>query len=615
MYSFDRYFLNIVDNYKLLREDFIGFSFNFVGVSSILVNLVFAIILVIVLYIIGEKIKSLFIKKNYGNVDVFIDIALGYIFVGLCLLVLGMLGLLYKSTVCIYLIILLAISLYPLFTLKNRLGPLVSILREYGEQFSKNKIINIMVLGFIVIGFLRLIPPETGVDAIWYHTDYPQTYLNQHSMMNVDPKGNYYPIVAPGLGDTLYIITESLSLKDASRYIHFSFYVISIVLYLVVFGKKYSFIPFTALLFVTSPVIIRHTSTAYSEFQWVLCWLLAVYLVTLKKNINVETIILSAVLFGGTLATKLWMLPFYGVFCIYILATNIKYGKLQVLKLLTTFTLFSFLIPILWYFRAFLITGNPLFPTFWNYPYGEPNNPFSLSSIFNFEKIKSEFNIIYSISPLSVFGLVFLFVKLSKSKIFKLFNYPFILFGLILTAIQILINYSSHRFVVPFYSIFAVFLGYGLNKFVIFSKYFKYIFYILFLVLFLYYGINTLLILPYGFGWADQNKYLTRILSRDNSSYFDYENKFSKHFTYKDKVATYGLWGFYYANFDYFYSEDLFRKKERSLSILKKHGGTKFLIKGGNIEWLCKTEKLTDCSYKNYKLLTSGESQYLYELK
>ena len=110
-------------------------------------------------------------------------------------------------------------------------------------------------------------------------------------------------------------------------------------------------------------------------------------------------------------------------------------------------------------------------------------------------------------------------------------------------------------------------------------------------------------------------------MSRDNSSYFDYGNKFSKFIKNNETVATYGLWGFYYADFNYIYSEDVFRKIGRSLSLLSKNGATKLLIKGGDMAWFCKTENLVDCSKHNYVFLTSyvfsdlSASQYLYAFK
>lgn len=611
-------FSNIISNYNYLRQDFTGITFNHLIILNLLINILIPIILFIILYLLGLKIKLIFFKKDNGIIDFFIEIALGYILTASGILILGMAGILYLNVLYAYIAIIFVVAVFPLNSLRKRLGTIVIIYKEYHEQFLKYKWANIAILAFVLISFFRLIPPETGVDALWYHTDYPQAYLKSHSMMTMDPRGKYYPAVTPTLSDMLYVFTESIDAKDSSRFIHFGFYLLVLLEFLIIFKKRFSFVPYAVLLFVTSPIIIRVSSSAYAEFPWIFCWLPAVFLITLKSKHSIKDLILPAILLGGVLATKLWMLPFFGVFFLYLLVINISGNKTKLLKLLAVFTILVFSIPILWYLRSFLITGNPLFPAFWNYYDGSAINPINFS--FNIGGIRDRILSIKNFSPLSIIGLIFLIPLLKKTRLSQLRKHKFIIFVIILAFIQLIINYSYHRFTIPFYSVFVITLALGLEKFININKYFKYFFYLLFSGLFLYYFINSLFIIPYGLGWANENKYLTRIISRDNSNYYDYNYQFSKLISNKDIVATYGLWGFYYGNFTYMYTEDIFKKNERSLSALNKRGANKLLLLGGDIDWFCKTEKLTDCSKNNYKLLTgykfptTASSQYLYEL-
>lgn len=609
---------NIITNYNYLRQDYTGIYINLHGVALFLINCIIPLIVVVVFFLVGSKIKDVFFGKKSGVADFFIKIAFGYIFTSSGFLILGMLGMFYQSILYSYYIILIIIALYPLNTLKNRLSIFPEMFKKYKKQFINNKLVNIAILGFILIGFLRLIPPEVGVDAIWYHTDYPRLYLSSHSMMNINPGGKYYPGVTPTLSDMLYIFTISISAMDSSRFIHYGFYLLVILEFLLLYKKRYSFAPYAALLFVTSPIIIRVSSSAYAEFQWVFCWLIAVFLITSKNKHDYKNLIIPSVLIGGALATKLWFLPFFGVYFLYILAINFSENKLKLLKLLAFSSLITFSIPLLWYLRAYIITGNPLFPTFWDYASGGANSPLNFS--FNLYGLKTRLLSVANVSPLSIFGVIFLLPFLGKIKKLSPGKYPFVTFVAILTAVQLIINYSFHRFVIPFYSIFSVVLALGIEKFVHFHRLLKLLFYTFFFLLFLYYFLNTLFILPYGLGLANENRYLTRILSTDNSSYYDYNYQFSKLISNSDTVATYNLWGFYYGNFHYMYTEDFFRHGERSLANIQKRGATKLMILGGDIDWLCKTERLTDCSKNKYKLLTSykfattASSQYLYEL-
>ena len=610
---------NIISNYQFIRSDFIGVSISLQGLSLFCIGLLLIISLLFILYCVGEKIRRRFFNFDYPReLKPFISIALGYILVGSGIALLGVFSLFYPIYIWGYILFIMILSLYPLDVLMEGKDDILFVFAKCGRSVKQHPWIHVAILGFILIGFLRLIPPETEVDALWYHTDYPRLYLETHTMMNIDPKGVFYPIVTPTLGDMYYILIQFFDMKDASRVLHYTFYILVILLYIVGFDrKKYQNYLYAGLLFVTAPVIIRHTSTAYGEFPWVLCWLLAILIITRAERIRNGEIILSAIFFGGTLATKLWMLPFYGVFIPYLYVVNRNLEKVKVIKLLFMFTFFSFLVPLLWYIRSYIITGNPLFPTFWTYPNGEPNFPSSLSSL-NADGIRARILSLVSISPLSIFGLTFFLPAFFIN--FKSKKSRFIIFSIILTAVQLLINYSWHRFIIPFYSIIVVFLSAGTGAFISLSRYFKYIFVFAYMILFIYYLLNAFLLLPYGLGWADKNKYLTRVLSRDNSSYYDYGYRFGKLITASDIVATYGLWGFYYADFVHFYSEDSFRKTGRSIDILLKKGATKLLVKGGDIDWLCMKERLAGCREITYKLIASylfpdvSASLYLYAL-
>ncbi len=611
---------NIINNFNYLKSDFIGIKISLPIIYGFLTDIFLSLLVILIFYLIGNKIKQILFKDNkYSLINFFIEIALGYIFCSSGVLILGMLGLFYKPILYIYFLILLILALFPLNSLIRRIKIFKFIWKDYKQQFINNKLVNLAILSFVLIGFLKLLAPEVGVDAIWYHTDYPKLYLNSHTMMSVDPRGKYYPAVTPTLSDMIYVFPISISQIDSSRFIHFSFYILCVLVFLIVYQKRFKIAPFAALLFVTSPIIIRVSSSAYAEFQWILCWLLAVFIITKKNKHTHKDLLIPAILIGGTLATKLWMLPFYGVFILYIFFTNFSGNKLKLLKLLTFFSILAFSIPFTWYLRAFIITGNPLFPTFWNYPDGTSNSPLNFS--FDIQGIKDRILSVKNISPLSVFGIFLTVAYFRQIKKLNFKKHSFIIFAIILTIVQIIINYSFHRFIIPFYSVFAIILAFGIYKFIKVNKFFSYLFYFAFSLLFLYYFLNTLFILPYGFGWANNNNYLTRVLSRDNSSFYDYNYQFSKRITKNDLVATYGLWGFYYGNFNYVYTEDIIRKGDRDLEYFKKRGANKLMILGGDINWFCKIEKLSNCTSDKYILLTYykfptiNSAQYLYLLK
>ena len=84
---------------------------------------------------------------------------------------------------------------------------------------------------------------------------------------------------------------------------------------------------------------------------------------------------------------------------------------------------------------------------------------------------------------------------------------------------------------------------------------------------------------------------------------FDY--LFNKWISNKDKIATYGIYGYYYANFDYIDINYIFDKNNRSFDLLLQNNVTKLFIKGGDILWFCKTLSLYDCKSNKVELLAS----------
>jgi len=372
--------------------------------------------------------------------------------------------------------------------------------------------------------------------------------------------------------------------------------------------KKYKFAIYTPLLFVSAPVVIHETSSMYVDFQWMFCFLLAIIILLDRKN-NKFSLIKSGLLFGGVLATKLWTIVFSIVFALFILTTKEHINK-KIINLLS-FTLFMLLTSGFWFLRAYVLTGNILFPAF--------GNGGSLSNFVGINyQLLNIFSYINVFSPLFFISFVFLIYKINIKRVYELELFRYLLFLLIL---YLSIHYSFGRYLLGLYVIFIFLNSFAIsivyNKF----KFTKILLNCILVVLFSYYSLSSLLVLPYAVGIENKNSYLTRILSKDNSSYYDFDRKFEKFLLSKDLVATYETYGFYYANFNYIYADYIF-SKTKDFTALRQAGATKLFIKGGDIIWLCSKNKLTKCDTENYRLLSkysavpySATSYYLYEIK
>lgn len=593
---------NILINAKLLQSDFIGIVFNFPGILLIILNIFFVFLLIVIFYLIGKKIRLLFFKKEeLLKLNCFVDIALGYIFIGTGIALLGVFSILYNLIIYIFLSLAAFTALYPFIDLKYRLRELFYVVENFFASFKKNKWILLAVLGFVIVAFLRLIPPEIGEDAIGYHTSLPYLYLKNHSIL-IDPKysfGLVFPV--PQLGEMLYVFTQSLGLKDTSRYTHFGFYVLVILLLCCVFNKKRRHTGLNAaLLFVTAPIVIQVSSKANGDFQWLFLWLLSILILT-KKKINKEEIRLSAILFGGVLATKIWTIAYIPIFLLFFIITNRdtrRFGNASI-----NFLIFSFLVPFLWYVRSYLLTGNPFFP-------GLSQN--SISSLFDilgkdigFASQLFNFSTLIVFSPLFYMGILFIFFfRLSSIK--NLFRSRlFLLTVLLLTGHLFLPRHIFPRYLMGVYLVTVIIVSIVINRLTGEKKLLGLVFFSGYIIVLLYYVSNTVLTLPYGFGWADKNRYLTRILSKDNSSYYDFDKLFNKWISEKDLVATYGIGGYYYANFSYIDSSVVFNNKNKSFDLLKSKKVSHLLIQGGDLYWYCRKLELRGCMERKVKLVAS----------
>src|SRR3989344_1498396 len=219
---------NLINNYNFLQQDYTGIQFNASIVLNLIINISISLGLIIVFYLLGNKIKNIFLNKNnLQEQEIFIKIALGYIFIGTGLAVLGFFSLLYSSAITSYLTIMVLLSIFPLHSLKENIKELNKFKKQLFNDFKIHKWIFIWIALFILIGFIKLQSPEMREDQ--YHTDLPIQYLKSHTIMLPSREGIMVS-ASPQLGEMSYLIAIFLGSKEATRYIHFIFYILVLLL-------------------------------------------------------------------------------------------------------------------------------------------------------------------------------------------------------------------------------------------------------------------------------------------------------------------------------------------------------------------------------------------------
>lgn len=597
----------IGDSFKFLVQDFTGISFNIYGFSYKLLQFLEVLLLIFLIYLIGRIILRIFFK-DYLKLDYafFLCISLGYIFLSSLIFLLGFTGFLYPQLVIITLVLLYFIVLLDLTRHKINI-PLSS------EVFKFNPY-KYFLLFFILISFLRLLPPQSAGDPLDYHLRFPRIYLHEHSMM-IPPLGDESYALVPQLPEMLFVISQIFTNGEASRMIHFAFFVlICILLYrYTLFKENGQLGRYTALLFASSPIVLELSYQAFSDYPGILCLLLCLYIL-LKEKISRKSLILCGILFGGVLASKFWILlyfPFVLIFLIFL----IRDTKLEKIRKITYFILPMLIVVSLWYIRGFLIKGNPFYV---NTDQGRIDRDYSILKSLQTNLLTGAFFNRFSLpsdyGPLYLLGLIvsaFMFVrqKIKPSK-----NQILLFFMIVFIAVFLPYTIAWGRYTVGYMIFVFMLAGYG---FVLVDKYkiVRIIIFSYFSILGIYFFINTLPILPYGLGWADKNAFLKRELVKDFAAYYDFNGQFSKNLSPNETIITYTFTQMYYADFMYKNAYYFIDQKSHILSIPPKFN--KILIRGGDFEWFCSQTKVINCSDYKVSLIThdSQAKQYLYKIK
>lgn len=602
---------NILHRIEFLQQDYIGITLDIKVFNIFFASLTFALFLTLLSYSLGKKISASFNGKRRNSYDYLFFIAVGYILIGTGIAFLGLLSLLNFASITLFLSFIAVYSFTFPFSLKQNFLNLTSHIKNDFLYLKTNKFVFLWTTLFILLAVIKLINPEVREDQ--YHVDLPVMYL-QNSTIMIPPREQIGVSGSPLLSEMHYVIGILYFSKESARYIHFVFYIL-VLLTLINFSKlkDYKFAIFTPLLFASAPVVILETSSMYVDFQWIFCLLLSI-IIFMDQGNNKFALAKSGFLFGGMLATKLWTIVFSIVPVLYLLTAEGKIKKK--IKGIALFLLASSVVSSIWFVRAYILTGNPLYPAFNS---AELNSSL-LSSLsvyvgINY-KLLDVLSFINVFSPIFFISFIFLIYKIKQNVkiIWKLLLFRYLFFLLIL---YLSVHYSFGRYLLGLYVIFIF-----LNSLAIKSVYQKFrsvrvLLNCILVIFFSYYFLSSILILPYTVGISDKNRYLSRILVRDNSSYYDFGHKFDKYISQTDNVAMYNFHGYYYVNFKYTDLRFIYDNNQDSLNLLRQRKYTKLLTRSGDVKWLCIQMKLTECDTSHFSMISEYSefpTYYLYNI-
>jgi len=224
--------------------------------------------------------------------------------------------------------------------------------------------INVLIV-CLLFGFLLVLTPAVGKDALIYHLAAPKLFLKYHGLYFVP--GNIFSHYPLG-GEMLYVISLALRGEVLAKGIHFVMG-LSILLGMWQFMRHHIsealFIPLALLIFYTIPSVFVTSHRAYNDLTVSFYTFLAVYaFVNWFARKQSVWVVLCGVFSGLAMATKYTalFLPFLGCLGILWACRHQKLSVQSALRLLLAYFACTFIVGSPFYIKNWMMTGNPFYP-------------------------------------------------------------------------------------------------------------------------------------------------------------------------------------------------------------------------------------------------------------
>ena len=282
---------------------------------------------------------------------------LGFGILSYSVFLLGALQLLYPVTVY------LLIGLCALLSLAGWLGFRCPLEIETKSTFKIrlsfwDRCVGAILIACLLVGFLLVLTPAVGKDALTYHLAVPKLFLKHHGIYFVP--GNifaHYPLNS----EMLYVVGLAVRGDVLAKGIHFVM-ALSILLGMWQFARNHIseivFVPLAALVFYTIPSVFVTSHMAYSDLTASFYTFLAVYaFVNWFSRREERWLILCGVLSGMAISTKYMalLLPFLGCLGILWACRHHRASGQHALRLLLVYVTCTVVVGSPFYIRNWII--------------------------------------------------------------------------------------------------------------------------------------------------------------------------------------------------------------------------------------------------------------------
>jgi len=395
--------------------------------------------------------------------------SLGLFVISYLTLFLGAVRLLYPLSAYI-LLLLLILGLFPeikgiLFSLKKNLGEQKNTSREFFPSFL------FLVMGLtLFLAFLNCFTPPLSYDTVAYHLGVPKTYIKAGGII---PLPYHVYSNFPFTMEMLYTFSLLTLGENLAKMMHWLAGILTVgAIYSL--GRKY-YNPkiglLSAAIFLNIPWVSKLLTLNYNDLGLCLFIFLSLFsfLNWLQDN-KKEWLILAGIFTGVSIGTKYTGIIFGFFFILMAISSeNIarRRGMKHSLRLLGLYSLCSLVIASPWFIKNSLLTGNPVFPFFFNLLGGGNWGSYEAQRFIRVHSLGSisPFNFFHRLWQLGLDCLMgWIFVLFLPFIVFlKKLNLPTKIFLIYFTYCYLtwfFFTYQEGRFILPAYTVLSLIGGY-----------------------------------------------------------------------------------------------------------------------------------------------------------
>lgn len=336
----------------------------------------------LLIWAVGRRIhKALSLGPSSKAENFVFSFALGFGLVGYAVLFLGMAGMLYGISLAALLIIALVIVRPEIRECITEIPGAFSRIPKAFKPFSMGSFaLSLAIIAGAAV-FIGSMAPSYSNDSMVYHLA-DAKYFSQHHMVGQIPF-NSTNALWPYLVEMYYTIAILAGLMPLAGLFHFFLAAVSAVAVYALARRYLSerVAVLSAAIFILTPGILMEATQTYVDLGTVFYCLTAVYafFAGLEKR-DIKWAALSGAMCGLGMSVKYFavVVPvILGAWFVWEMAWSIgqgAWGKAQRavhcspftvhLKAFSVFCAFTFLFSCVWYFRQWIVMGNPFFPFF-----------------------------------------------------------------------------------------------------------------------------------------------------------------------------------------------------------------------------------------------------------